>query len=60
MKGLRRRPLHRNPVATLSELRQNKCEPYPPGFQSKPWAKISQRFQRKGSSPSARATSLVI
>jgi hypothetical protein len=48
LKGLRRRPLHRNPVATPSELRRNKYEPYPPGFQSKPWAKISQRFQRKG------------
>jgi hypothetical protein len=46
LKGLRHRPPNRNPVATPSELGRNKCVPFLPGFQSKPWAKISERFQR--------------
>ncbi len=46
LKELRRRPLNRKTVATPSELRRNKCALLSPGFQSKPWAEICQRFQR--------------
>jgi hypothetical protein len=45
-KGLRRPSRNRNRVATPSELRRNKMCILLPGFQSKPWAKISERFQR--------------
>ena len=46
LKGLRRCLSNRKPVATPSGLRKIFWGILFPGFQSKPWAGISQRFQR--------------
>ena len=47
LKGLRRMSRNREAVATPSGLRRvYLLRDDDPGFQSKPWAEISQRFQR--------------
>ena len=57
LKGLRRRPLHRNPVATPSELRRNKCEPYPQGFKANPGLELANAFSVKEKSPAMKTNS---
>jgi hypothetical protein len=45
LKGLRRRPSNRNPVATPSELRRNKCAPFfTQGFKANPGLKLANAF----------------
>jgi hypothetical protein len=45
LKELRRWLAHQT-VATPSELRRISRDTFDPGFQSNPWAEISERFQR--------------
>jgi hypothetical protein len=46
LKELRRHSQPAKAVATPSELRKSPADLLNPGFQSKPWAGISERFQR--------------
>jgi hypothetical protein len=45
LKGLRHRSANRNPVATPSELRRNKCAPFfTQGFKANPALKLANAF----------------
>ena len=48
LKGLRRRPRNRIPVATPSELRPNECALYSQGFKANPGLKLANAFSVMG------------